>query len=86
MTTTLLKVSDLKVSYGGIQAVKGVDFEVREGELAAELEKPEAYASGGRATHINRELMKIHDRLPLATVEWEAANKELADFDGAATE
>ncbi len=30
---TLLKVSGLKVSYGGIQAVKGVDFEVREGEL-----------------------------------------------------
>jgi branched-chain amino acid transport system ATP-binding protein len=29
----LLKVSGLKVSYGGIQAVKGVDFEVREGEL-----------------------------------------------------
>jgi branched-chain amino acid transport system ATP-binding protein len=29
----LLKVSGLKVAYGGIQAVKGVDFEVREGEL-----------------------------------------------------
>jgi branched-chain amino acid transport system ATP-binding protein len=33
MSATLLKVSGLKVSYGGIQAVKGVDFEVREGEL-----------------------------------------------------
>jgi len=30
---TLLKVDGLKVAYGGIQAVKGVDFEVREGEL-----------------------------------------------------
>jgi branched-chain amino acid transport system ATP-binding protein len=30
----LLKVSGLKVAYGGIQAVKGVDFEVLEGELA----------------------------------------------------
>src|SRR3954470_16936524 len=30
---TLLKVSNLKVAYGGIQAVKGVDFEVHEGEL-----------------------------------------------------
>jgi branched-chain amino acid transport system ATP-binding protein len=29
----LLKVSGLKVAYGGIQAVKGADFEVREGEL-----------------------------------------------------
>ena len=32
---TLLKVSNLKVSYGGIQAVKGVDFEVHEGELVS---------------------------------------------------
>ena len=31
----LLKVSSLKVAYGGIQAVKGVDFEVREGELVS---------------------------------------------------
>jgi branched-chain amino acid transport system ATP-binding protein len=29
----LLKVTGLKVAYGGIQAVKGVDFEVNEGEL-----------------------------------------------------
>ena len=29
----LLQVSDLKVAYGGIQAVKGVDFDVRAGEL-----------------------------------------------------
>ncbi|MFZ2218096.1 MAG: ABC transporter ATP-binding protein [Rhodoferax sp.] len=35
MTTILLKVSGLKVAYGGIQAVKGVDFEVREGELVS---------------------------------------------------
>jgi len=33
MAPILLKVSGLKVAYGGIQAVKGVDFEVREGEL-----------------------------------------------------
>ncbi|TWO72315.1 ABC transporter ATP-binding protein [Caenimonas sedimenti] len=32
-TPTLLKVGGLKVAYGGIQAVKGVDFEVHEGEL-----------------------------------------------------
>ncbi|MDG0832808.1 ABC transporter ATP-binding protein [Pelomonas saccharophila] len=31
----MLKVSGLKVAYGGIQAVKGVDFEVREGELVS---------------------------------------------------
>ncbi|MEK7418048.1 MAG: ATP-binding cassette domain-containing protein, partial [Pseudomonadota bacterium] len=31
----LLKVEGLKVAYGGIQAVKGVDFEVRQGELVS---------------------------------------------------
>jgi len=31
----LLKVSGLKVAYGGIQAVKGVDFEVGQGELVS---------------------------------------------------
>ena len=34
-TKTLLKIKGLKVAYGGIQAVKGVDFEVREGELVS---------------------------------------------------
>ncbi|HET9821217.1 MAG TPA: ABC transporter ATP-binding protein [Burkholderiaceae bacterium] len=33
--TTLLKVSGLKVAYGGIQAVKGVSFEVKQGELVS---------------------------------------------------
>ncbi len=31
----LLKVSGLKVAYGGIQAVKGIDFQVHEGELVS---------------------------------------------------
>ncbi|XHS77695.1 ABC transporter ATP-binding protein [Burkholderiaceae bacterium UC74_6] len=35
MTTSILKVSSLAVAYGGIQAVKGVSFEVREGELVS---------------------------------------------------
>jgi len=35
MAQTLLKVSGLQVAYGGIQAVKGVDFEVHEGELVS---------------------------------------------------
>jgi branched-chain amino acid transport system ATP-binding protein len=33
MSHTVLQVSDLKVAYGGIQAVKGVSFEVAQGEL-----------------------------------------------------
>jgi branched-chain amino acid transport system ATP-binding protein len=35
MADTFLKITGLKVSYGGIKAVKGVDFEVREGELVS---------------------------------------------------
>jgi branched-chain amino acid transport system ATP-binding protein len=34
-TQTMLKVSGLKVAYGGIQAVKGVSFEVNQGELVS---------------------------------------------------
>jgi branched-chain amino acid transport system ATP-binding protein len=33
MTEVVLRVSGLKVAYGGIQAVKGIDLEIRAGEL-----------------------------------------------------
>ena len=33
--TVLLKVNNLKVAYGGIQAVKGISLEVRQGELVS---------------------------------------------------
>ena len=32
---TLLQVTDLRVAYGGIQAVKGISFQVNEGELVS---------------------------------------------------
>ena len=35
MNTPLLKVGELKVAYGGIQAIKGASFEVRTGELVS---------------------------------------------------
>jgi branched-chain amino acid transport system ATP-binding protein len=35
MTENMLKVIGLKVAYGGIQAVKGIDLEVNKGELIA---------------------------------------------------
>jgi branched-chain amino acid transport system ATP-binding protein len=35
MAEILLEVRGLKVAYGGIQAVKGIDFEVRAGELVS---------------------------------------------------
>jgi len=33
MATAMLKIKDLQVNYGGIQAVKGIDLEVAQGEL-----------------------------------------------------
>lgn len=33
MAACLLKITDLQVSYGGIQAVKGIDLEIEQGEL-----------------------------------------------------
>lgn len=57
------------------------ELEAKERELAAELEKPETYNSGGRATQINRELMRVSDRIPEATAEWEAAGNELAALE-----
>ena len=34
-STVLLEVTNLRVAYGGIQAVKGADFKVHEGELVS---------------------------------------------------
>ena len=53
------------------------DLEAKERDYAAELEKPETYHSGGRATQINRELSHVSDRLPEVTAEWEEAAAEL---------
>ena len=57
------------------------ELELREKELTAELEKPETYTTGGRATQINRELMHVHERLAEANAEWEKAGTELAQFE-----
>lgn len=59
------------------------ELETQEKELTAELEKPETYA-GGQAMKINRELLHVHDRLPVATAEWERAGTELAQFEAGA--
>jgi ATP-binding cassette subfamily F protein 3 len=57
------------------------DLEAKERDYAAELEKPETYHSGGRATQINRELSHVTDRLEAANVEWEKAGAELAALE-----
>ncbi|HEY5043241.1 MAG TPA: ABC-F family ATP-binding cassette domain-containing protein [Verrucomicrobiae bacterium] len=58
-------------------------LEAQERDLAAELEKPETYHSGGRATQVNRELLHVSDRLPEVTAQWEAAARELELFEAA---
>ena len=58
-------------------------LESQERELAAELEKPESYHSGGRATQINRELFNVSERLPQVTAKWEAASAELEALEAA---
>ncbi len=60
------------------------ELETKEKELTAELEKPETYTTGGRATQINRELMHVHERLAEANTEWEKAGTELARFEAEA--
>jgi len=65
MADPILSVRGLKVSYGGIQAVKGVDLEVQQGELVALIgptvrarrrrsRRSPARRAGPRATCITR--------------------------------
>jgi len=56
-------------------------LESREKALTAELEKPETYATGGRAMQINRELLDVHERLAEANASWENTGTELAQFE-----
>ena len=57
MSDALLKVEDLKVAYGGIHAVKGINLEVKQGELVALSSRcrsriePEHDAAAGSAAH-----------------------------------
>jgi ATP-binding cassette subfamily F protein 3 len=59
------------------------ELESRGKELAAALESPQTYATPGCAVQINRELIEIHERLPVATAEWETAATELAGLENA---
>jgi ATP-binding cassette subfamily F protein 3 len=53
-------------------------LEGQQKELAAALEDPAAYAPGGRATAINRELSSLADDLARLTAEWENATALVA--------
>ena len=75
----LLQVQDLRVAYGGIQAVKGVSFEVREGELVSLIGSNGAgktttmkaitgslQAAAGRISYLGRD---VQDQVPWALVK-----------------
>ncbi len=51
-------------------------LEARQVELTAELEKPEIYASGGKAMQLNRDLVTVQEQIAAATAAWETALAE----------
>jgi ATP-binding cassette subfamily F protein 3 len=59
------------------------ELEAKQGEITAELEKPETYTHPGRAQHLNRELSTTVDQLHAATAEWEAAATRLGELEQA---
>ena len=67
----LLKVSDVKVGYGGIQAVKGVSLEVREGELVSLI--------GSNGAGKTTTMKAITGLLPLGGGHIELAGKTIDD-------
>ena len=60
-------------------------LEVKQTELAGELESPETYTVAGRAQHLNRELTAITDQIQQATQAWEQATQRLEAAGASAT-
>jgi ATP-binding cassette subfamily F protein 3 len=56
-------------------------LEKRQAEITAELEKPETYQAGGKASQLNREFSHNADDLTELTPKWEAAATKLAQLD-----
>jgi len=56
-------------------------LEKRQAEITAELEKPEIYQAGGKASQLNREFSHNADELTEITPKWEAAATKLAAME-----
>ncbi len=69
MKKTFLKVAGLQVAYGGIQAVKGIDFEVNEGELVSLI--------GSNGAGKTTTMKAITGTLPLAAGDVEYLGKSI---------
>jgi ATP-binding cassette subfamily F protein 3 len=57
-------------------------LEKRQADITEELEKPETYQAGGRASGLNREFSHNADELAELTPKWEAAATKLAELEG----
>ncbi len=76
-------VKKLRIEVGHLEQ-RVSELETKQGEITAELEKPETYGSPGRAQHLNRELSTTVDLLHAATAEWEQAASRLEAAEAAA--
>jgi ATP-binding cassette subfamily F protein 3 len=56
-------------------------LEKRQADITEELEKPETYQAGSRASMLNREFSQNADDLAELTPKWEAAATKLAELD-----
>jgi ATP-binding cassette subfamily F protein 3 len=56
-------------------------LEKRQADITEELEKPETYQAGSRASMLNREFSQNTDDLAELTPKWEAAATKLAEMD-----
>jgi ATP-binding cassette subfamily F protein 3 len=56
-------------------------LEKRQADITEELEKPETYQAGGRASALNREFSHNAAEIEELTPRWEAAATKLADME-----
>ena len=73
-------VSEQRRKVAGLETVIAA-LEERQEALANELERPETYATPGRALTLNQELRSLVDDLDRATTDWEAAANRLAELE-----
>ena len=64
MSETILKIEDLQVHYGGIEAVKGISFDVQEGQIVTLI--------GSNGAGKSSTLRTIAPKFP-ASVTWSVA-------------
>jgi ATP-binding cassette, subfamily F, member 3 len=77
-----LRKTEAKVRREREQRVRELEMHIaalegQQKELAAELENPAIYESGGRAVAVNRELSAVSDELERLTAEWEKSTAPL---------